>query len=634
VTTPQDFSLALEHFQAGRLGDAEAVLRGILAGHRDHADALHLYGIIALGAGRPEVAVPMLQRAVTFAPEDHAALSNLGEACRAAGRIEEAITAFRRALRLRPGDAIVRNNLGLALMARGEIDLALTELQQAREITPDSPEVLNNLGCALRENGRMEEAVPAFRRAVELKPEYAEAQNNLGLALKEEGKLDAAMGAFREALRLKPQLADANSNLIMTMLYDPARSRGAVREEGRRWEQACAQTQRRFSLPPGYDDDPRRRLRIGYVSPDFYSHAVGKNIVPLFRCHDGGAFDITCYSATKKPDSLTAELQRYVRDWREVAFISDDALAEMIRQDGVDILVDLTQHAAGNRLPAFARQPAPVQVSFAGYPESTGLETIQYRISDRYLESEIEDRRREIGAEGRAAEQVFLLDSFWCYDPCGVEVEVNELPAGKCGRITFGCLNNFSKINEPMLKLWSRVLRAVEDSRLLVLASEGPQRQWIVHILEREGITAQRVEFVPRSLHLTYLERYQRVDIALDPFPYNGHTTSLDALWMGVPVVTLAGRHPVSRGGLSQLSNLGLAELAADAEEEFVEIGVRLAGDLPRLAELRRTLRGRMETSRLMDAQGFARSIEAAYRTAWRHWFATRGSKEAAIALG
>jgi len=311
--------------------------------------------------------------------------------------------------------------------------------------------------------------------------------------------------------------------------------------------------------------------------------------------------------------------------------VRDQELADMIRRDGVDILVDLNQHMTGNRLAMFARRQVPVQVGFAGYPESTESAAIGYRISDRYLEDGakgipdvVPGRSLQSNLKPQTSnmppEQVLLIDTFWCYDPCGVEVEVNASPAQESGRVTFGCLNNFCKINEPVLRLWARVLGTAPDSRLTLLSPVGSLRQRTLEVLQQEGIEPQRVEFVERGSRRAYLELYHRLDIALDPFPYNGHTTSLDALWMGVPVVSLAGAQSVSRAGWSQMSNLGLEELVAFSEDDYVRIATQLAQDLPRLTELRRALRPRMEASPLMDAPRFARNIEAAYRLMWQQW--------------
>jgi protein O-GlcNAc transferase len=442
--------------------------------------------------------------------------------------------------------------------------------------------------------------------------------------------LEEALAAYRRALHLQPERAEVHSNLVYTLQFHPGADAARIAGEQQCWNQRFGEPLR-SSVPLHLNErNPERRLRVGYVSADFRDHVVGRNLVPLFRNHDRENLEIVCYSGVLRPDGVTAEIRRHADLWRHTPGVTDEALAAAIRQDGVDILVDLAQHMAGNRLPVFARQPAPVQVSFAGYPAGTGVEAIGYRISDRYLEAEMEDGRSEIGGASselrsfisdlRPAEEVLFIDSFWCYDPCGMEVEVNALPAQDNGRVTFGSLNNFCKINEGILKVWARVLGRVKDSRLVLLSPLGSHRQRTWEFLEREGIAASRVEFVALHPRREYLELYHGLDIVLDPFPYGGHTTSLDALWMGVPVVSLAGERSVSRAGLSQLTHLGLRELVASSEDDYVGIAGQLAGDLPRLAELRRTLRPRMEASVLMDAPRFARQIEAAYRSVWRQW--------------
>jgi predicted O-linked N-acetylglucosamine transferase (SPINDLY family) len=361
------------------------------------------------------------------------------------------------------------------------------------------------------------------------------------------------------------------------------------------------------------------------VSPDFRQHVLGRNILPLFEHHRRGDFEIICYAAVSHPDELTEEFRKRSDQWRNILELSDDTLAKTIWEDRVDILVDLAQHSAGNRLPVFAREPAPLQVSFGGYPESTGLDAIKYRISDRWLESEIGDGR---------SEQVFLLESFWCYEPCGANVAVNPLPALQHGRITFGCLHHFSKLNEPTLRLWAKVIRRLPDSRLVMLAPPGGHRQRVLDILLQQGIAAHRIQFAEPCSREAYLELYHRLDIVLDTLPYNGHTTNLDALWMGVPVVSRCGQTRVSRGGLSILNNAGLPELVAHSDEEFVDIAAGLALDLPRLTTLRQSLRTRLEASVLMDAPRFTRDIEAVYRTLWRQWCERGEAKYQASRLG
>jgi predicted O-linked N-acetylglucosamine transferase (SPINDLY family) len=315
---------------------------------------------------------------------------------------------------------------------------------------------------------------------------------------------------------------------------------------------------------------------------------------------------------------MTAQFQQHADRWRNIVGCSDEQVADQIRQDGIDILVDLALHTADNRLLVFARKPAPVQATFAGYPGSTGLTAIDYRFSDPYLDP--------IGMdESIFSEQTIRLPhSFWCFDPLDCrDICVNALPALGSGVVTFGCLNNFCKVNDEVLALWAKVLRQVDNSRLLNLAPLGSHRSRILQRFQKQGIDPERVEFVARQSRREYLETYHRIDVGLDTFPYNGHTTSLDSFWMGVPVVTLVGNSAVARAGWCQLSNLGLGELAGQTAEEFVRIAVELAKDLPRLEQLRSTLRRRMGQSPLMDAPGFAQSIEAAYRQMWRTWCKT-----------
>jgi len=448
------------------------------------------------------------------------------------------------------------------------------------------------------------------------------------------------MAAFRQALDLQPANAALLSDLILVMNLHPGCDARSLREEQARWNHLHVDPLRPAWRPHGNDPDPSRPLRIGYVSPDFRDHVVGRNVLPLLEQHDRERFQVLCYSAGGQTDAITGRFRALTATWRDAEGMSDEQLAQLVRDDGVDILVDLALHTTGNRLPVFARRPAPVQVSFAGYPASTGVEAIGHRISDHYLEGGakgisdfgfrisdvVPSRSLQSNIKHQTSnmppEQVCLIDSFWCYDPCGVEVAVNALPAQENGRITFGTLSYFCKINEPVLKLWARVLGKVKDSRLVLLGSAGSHRQQAMDILRREGVEAHRVEFVEPRPRRTYLELYHRLDIVLDPFPYNGHTTSLDALWMGVPVITLAGRQSVSRAGYSQLSNLGLHELVAFSEDAYVEIAAQLAHDLPRLTALRATLRPRLQASPLMDAPRFARNIEAAYRTMWQQWCA------------
>jgi predicted O-linked N-acetylglucosamine transferase (SPINDLY family) len=619
----------------GHTDEAIVSFQRALALRPAYAEAANNLGVVLSVRGRYAEAIAVCRRAVELRPDMVAAHYNLGNALKDHGDMEEAIRTYRRALEFDPKFAQGYNNLGVALDGLGRYDDAVTVFNRALEFQPAFAEAENNRGAALYRKGQMDEAEEACRRALQFKPNFSDAHNNLGNVLSARGLVDEAVAEFRRALQGTTGPTGVHSSLLFTLHYVPDLDAKTIAEEHARWNQLFDGIRRAPSPPFSNDRNPARRLRIGYISPDFLDHVVGRNLLPLFRHHDREKFEIFCYTATPQTDSFTERFRQWSHHWRSAIGLSDEALAAMIRQDGVDILIDLAQHTSGNRLAAFAHKPAPVQLSFAGYPASAGLQEIGYRISDRWLEgAEMQDETmpRSVHPDScdlhpasrprlDPASRVYSLDSFWCYDPDGMEIAVNESPAMKSGgQIAFGSFNSFGKINASVLRLWAQILAQVKDSRLLLLARHGSHRQRVHDLFEQEAIAANRVEFFDRCSRREYLELFHRVDIGLDPFPYGGHTSSLDALWMGVPVVSLCGQMPVSRAGLSILSNLRLPELVAHSKTQYVQIASDLAHDLPRLADLRANLRARMENSVLMDAPHFARQIETAYREMWKEW--------------
>jgi predicted O-linked N-acetylglucosamine transferase (SPINDLY family) len=363
-------------------------------------------------------------------------------------------------------------------------------------------------------------------------------------------------------------------------------------------------------LPPVPRAAGERRLRIGYVGADFREHVLMLLLPQLLRDHNRDAFEVFCYSNVRAPDAVTELYVERADQFSSIVALDDEAAARLIRKDRIDVLVDITMHMAHGRLGVFARRPAPLQLTWLAYPGTTGAESIDFRLSDPHLDP--------AGTDDCYSERTARLpETFWCYDPMS-ELPVGELPARKQEFVTFGSLNNFCKTNERTFALWAQVLRAVPGSRLVLLAPPGSPRQRTSALFEKEGVAAERVEFVDFQPRADYLQTYQRIDIALDTVPYNGHTTSLDAWWMGVPTVTLVGDTVVGRGGLSQAKNLGLEELVAEGPDDFCARAVALASDLERLASLRATLRERMERSPLMDGPRFARHFEQTVRELFR----------------
>jgi predicted O-linked N-acetylglucosamine transferase (SPINDLY family) len=570
--------------------------------------------MLAGQTGELELAVDLIRQSIRLKPNSPEAHNNLGFALAAGGQLDDAVASYHEAIRLKPDFADAHTNLGNTLKSMERVDEAIASYREVTRLVPDLAEAHANLGSALRDKRQLDAAIACYRRAIELKPDFALAHSNLANVLAETGQFDEAVAAYRHAMSLKPDYAVAHSNLALLLLYHPSYDAGMISEELGRWNQQHAEPLKKLIQPHTNNRDPDRRLRIGYVSSDFRDHVIGRNLLPLLREHDHSQLEIFCYANVAHSDHLTRQFQRYADVWRPIAGFSTNRIVDLIRRDQIDILVDLSLHTGNNHLLAFAHKPAPVQASFAGYPGSTGLDTIEYRLTDPHLEPP------ESSDHFHQEKPIRLPHTFWCYDPSSPAPVINPPPAQTNGHVTFGCLNNFLKVNQQVVQLWARVLRAVMGSRLILLCPEGSARQSITEMFRKEGIQPDRIELIANQPRPQYLELYHRIDVGLDTFPYNGHTTSLDSNWMGVPVVTLVGQTIVGRAGLSQLTNLGLTALIAYSRERYVEIAARLAADLPRLAELRRTLRLRMQASPLMDAGRFARDIEAAYRQMWRNY--------------
>ena len=560
-------------------------------------------------------AVASYREALRLRPDYAEAFNNLGNALKDQGKLEEAVASYREALRLRPAYADAFNNLGNALEDLNLLEEAADCHRRALQLRPDLAEAYCNLANVLRRQGRLDEAVASYNQAARLRPDLAVVHNNLGNALKDQGELDEAVACYRHALQLNPDYVEAHSNLVYSLLFHPGYDAAAILREARRWHQCHAEPLAACHRPHENDPDPDRRLRVGYVSHDFREHPIAFILLPALSNHDRTHVEVYCYAGVARPDRITDRIRAHADAWRSTVGIADDRLAELIRGDRIDVLVDLNLHMAGSRLLTFARRPAPVQAAWLGNPGTTGLSAIGYRLTDPHLDPPGETDHHY------AERSVRLPNSFWCYDPLTDNgPEVNELPALAGEPFTFGCLNNFTKVNAFSLALWAAVMRAVPGSRLLLLAPSGQVRDRVRDQMEREGIGGERIAFADRQPRPEYLRTYQRVDLSLDPLPYNGHNTSLDAAWMGVPTVTLVGQTAVGRAGLSLLRNLALPELAATSAEEYVAIAAGLAGDLPRLAGLRAGLRGRLAASPLMDGPGIARCVESAYRQMWRDW--------------
>ncbi len=642
---------ALSFHQKSDLANAEAYYKRILKDKPSHPDALHLLGVIAHQRGNHKRAIELIKRALLNNRFEAGYYNNLGEAHRAlkdfenaiacykkaiqqnadfkeawnnlgnvhftCGRLEEAVASFKRALTIQPNYAEACNNLGNVLTASGYLNAAVDRFRHAIKINREFAEAHNNLSNTLNAQGKHAEAIVSAQCALAQKPNFPEAYNNQGIALNALGRFKEAVDNFQRALDIRADYAEAYSNLLLAMNYQPEISIEALYKKHCAWAKA-------FAHPtldnPVFDIDRsvEKRLRIGYVSPDFRAHSVAYFLEPILANHDKKRFKVYCYSAVVYPDGTTERLKTMTDNWVSIVGQSDDDVAKRLHEDKIDILVDLSGHTANNRLLLFARRLAPIQVTYLGYPNTTGLQTMDYRLTDDYADP-------EGGTEKWYTEKLVKLNSTaWCYRPPENTPEINKLPVEEKGVITFGSFNASYKLNENVFRLWTQILTRVARSRLLIKSkslADPAFRERINKQFLESGISHERLMLQPHEpTHWQHMERYHEIDIVFDSFPYHGTTTTCEALYMGIPVVTLEGRDHRSRVGVSLLNQVNLQSLIARTEEEYVAIACSLAYNVDELAELRNNLRTRMGKSPLMDEAGYTQGIENAHREMWRKW--------------
>ena len=613
LTAAEALALGLQHQQRGELAPAEAAYRRVLALEPRNADAFNNLGLLAVQAGRADLAAGYLREAVALRPSAKFH-NNLGAVLRGAGQPAEAVQAFRAALALAPAHAGAYCNLGAALQMLGDLAQARACYDEALRLEPGLAAAHQNLGCLLKDQGRVAEARACFERALELDPKSAEARNNLGNAFKDLGRLEDAIACYRAAIELQPGYQTPWSGLLLSMIYSPAHTQAeqlaVARGFAERFEAPLAPALR----PHANSREPGRRLRVGYLSADLRRHPVARFIEPVLERHDRAQFEITCYYNLHYEDEVTRRIRAGDLRWRAVATLDDAQVAEQIRADSIDILVDLAGHTAHNRLLVMARKPAPVQMIYLGYLGTTGLRAMDYRITDAVADP--------AGADAGYSENLLRLPgSMWCYRAGADVPPVAPPPSENAGHITFGSLCNVAKVNDGVIALWARVLAGLPSSRLRMAAiSPGDARERLLAALAARGIGAERIAFTDWLQEKDFVQLYAGVDIVLDVFPCNGATTTCEALWQGVPVVNLLGTTFQGRAGASLLGNAGMGELVAATPEDYVALALRLAGDAAHLRQLRGALRGRLAASSVMDEAGFVRGLEAGYREAWRRW--------------
>lgn len=614
----QALQRAAQLHEAGKLHDAEAIYRDVLSVQPNNPDALHLLGVIAHQTGHHIEAIKLIQQAIAIMPKSPM-FNNIGGIAKELGHTDEALGCAYRAIALQPDYAEAHNNIGVMLKERRDgMDQALTRFFTSIALKPTYAEPHNNMANAFQKMGRLDLAMTGLTHAIKLKPDYAGAYLTLGTVYQNQGLMTDASNCYQRALSLKPDYANAHSNLLMCLGYTMIDS-DSLFAEYKRWEQVHARACYDQIKPFANDRSPDRTLKIGIISADLKMHPIAYNMEGLFACHDREQIELHCYAEVAYPDAFTEKLRGYAKSWTTIVGRKDENVAEAIRADGIDILVSLAGHTAENRPRICAFKPAPVQVSYADL-STTGLRTVDYWLTDPVIHPEGH-------VTERFTETLVRIPNLIIHDPPDDAPDVSPLPCAAVGHVTFGSFNNPAKVTPDVVKLWARVMHAVPNSRLLLkffaILGNGSLQLRLWKQFEEVGIDRDRVEFLGENLgRRQHLDLLSRVDIALDPFPFNGCTTSFEALWMGVPVITLAGSRFLGRMGASFLTQIGLPELIAETQDDYVSIVAALAADRPRLQSLRTSLRQRVAASPLCDPTAYARSIEAAFRDMWRKWCA------------
>lgn len=612
------FQSALAQHQKGNFAQADALYRQVIDADPSHADALHLLGVLAGQFGKRDLAIELIGEAIRLNPSAAVYHNNLGFVFSSLGCLDMAEASYRQAIKLQPQNAEAHNNLGALLQADGKLDQACEIFREALRRWPEHVDALNNLGVVLQHMGDLDGAAASLQKALALRPGDGELHANLGNVRKDQGRLTEAMACFRQALSLRPDFREAFSSMLMAMSYDPGCSPLEILAAHQQYGKRFAESMRSRWPTFGSDLDPQRKLRIGFVSGDLRIHPVGFFLEGVLGRLDQKRFDIVLYPTLPRVDEVSERLRAGCSSWVPLVGMTDAEAFQRVRDDAIDILVDLSGHTAHNRLGLMVKKPAPVQVTWLGYFATTGVAAIDYILCDPFSVP-ADDAWQFVETPWR------LPDTRLCFTPPGVPIVTGRLPALSNGYVTFGCFNNLAKVNEAVIGLWSRILAAVPESRLLLKAKQLEDEGVRSRMVERFracGCRSSKLVLEGWSSRSDYLESYNRVDIALDTFPFTGGTTSVEGLWMGVPLITLRGDRMLSRQGEGILRNIELTDWIAIDEDAYVAGAVARAGDLAALSGLRTQLRARLLASPLCDAERFAGNLENAFRGMWSRFCA------------
>ena len=639
-------NLGVIYKQLGRLEDAIAEYECCLAFHpnlaiakANLAIALNDYGTVVKTEGDLMRSIGLYERALSLQPNYTEAMYNLGVAYSENREFTKAIIMYEMASSINPNFAEAYNNLGVILKDQGNLERSEECYRAAIAVKPDLPQALNNLGVLQTLQGRFADALESLSKAVEFDPSYAEAYNNLGVLYRDGGDMQKAIASYETCLELMPNARNAGQNLLLGLNYVHEGEDPKVCNGHKEWGEKFQAGFERMDLTNTLDPEEvlskargRKPLKVGYISPDLFTHSVSYFAEAPLANHDPERISMFVYCRNAHKDSKTMLLKKKVADrkgrWLDCEHLTEKELAMQVQQDGIDILVELTGHTANNSLGTMAMKPAPVQVTWIGYPNSTGLPSIDYRFTDDIVDP-IETTQSFV------EELVRIPNCFLCYTPYVHAPDVSPLPALSAGRcVTFGSFNNLAKMTPRVFKLWARCMKAVPQSRLLIKAKPfkcDKMRNHIYRVMEQEGIVQERIDLLPLAVQTEdHLSSYSFMDISLDTFPYAGTTTTCESLYMGVPCMTLKGGGHAHNVGVTLMTQLGLQDsFVAENEDDYVAKAVAAVQDLEWLSTIRSTLREKVLKSKLCDAPGHVQELEKIYLQLWKRFAESNGYKNA-----
>jgi predicted O-linked N-acetylglucosamine transferase (SPINDLY family) len=599
-------------YQSGQMAKTESFCRELLQSHPQSLIVINVLGAALKDQGKLKDAIQAFSKVIQLKPDYIEAYYNRGVVLQELGQLSKAVDSYNKAIQLKPDYVQAYNNSGLALQELGQLDKALKSCEQAIQLKLDYAEAYNNYGYVLEELGQLDKAFNSYEQAIQLKPDFAEAYNNRGNALKEIGQVDEAIDSYDKAIQFKPDYAVAYSNRNFALNYSSELTQTDIFQKHLEFEKQFGRKILENKLNPLFSKRRNTRLKVGYISADFNNHSVGYFFEPLLKSHDKGSIEIYCYYNNARADDTTKRLMEESEHWRSIVGMNDKDVVNLIKKDSIDILVDLVGHTAKNRLTVFTYKPAPIQVTWLGYPNTTGLSAIDYRFTDDVVDPI--GRTDDLHSE----KLIRLQNGFLCYQGDKLLPPNSALPCLKREHITFGSFNNLSKVTHQVVKIWSKILQSVPNSHLLLKSkqlSDAKTKSRYIEMFKHEGIPENRLElysWLPGKEE--HMELYNSIDIGLDPFPYNGTTTTCEALWMGVPVITMFGNLHAGRVGASIMTHANLENLIAMGTDEYVNMAVKYANNTDYLVKLRNELRSKILRSALCDNNAFAKNIEKAYQ--------------------